>query len=324
MAQKYGCSKNIILQQAKEYNYVNHYRVELTPQQKDYIIASYETKTSIELAKELSVSKSLILKVWGEARKSGKHSYIYHFNENFFHEINTPEKAYYLGLIAADGCVYEEKVLRKQNRLRISLQKEDEKILWRFSEALESTKPLYYTEHTGAGRNTTTATIEIVSNQLVKDLAQWNIVPRKTYGFITPDMPKELYSHYFRGYFDGDGSIFFRNLTLLPSQCDVSISGFQHNLDKMIEVLSEFDIKVKYIKDKRQSKENKFGLSFGCLRFSNIRNKYFFLSFIYQNCQDLFMGRKKEKADQFFNIIENNIGNKQNLYNKIKQECRFQ
>lgn len=36
------------------------------------------------------------------------------------------------------------------------------------------------------------------------------------------------------------------------------------------------------------------------------------------------MDRKKEKADQFFDVIENNKGNKENLYLKIKQECRFQ
>ena len=33
---------------------------------------------------------------------------------------------------------------------------------------------------------------------------------------------------------------------------------------------------------------------------------------------------KKEKADQFFDALENNKGNKENLYLRIKQECRFQ
>lgn len=87
-----------------------------------------------------------------------------------------------------------------------------------------------------------------------EDLVQWGIVPCKTYSFVTPDIPKQLYSHYFRGYFDGDGSIFFVRKIILPSQCDVNIAGFKHNIEKMIEILKEFGIQGKYQNENRKEK----------------------------------------------------------------------
>lgn len=323
MAERYNCCRKTILKYAKEIGYVNHYRPELTDEQKKYIISCYHSKLQKELAEELQVSKSLIGKIWQEAGLQGKAGYQYHYDQDFFHVIDAPEKAYYLGLIASDGCVYKRK--RKENCqswLRLSLQSIDEKVLSMFKDCLHSNKPLSHSIHHGENYDTNITTIEIISNEMAEDLEQWNIVPRKTYIFETPNIPLDLYSHYFRGYFDGDGSIYFTNTTFLPSQCEINISGFQHNLSKMQDILSNFGIKSIYVDDKRQ--KNNFGLQFGHLILSSIENKYSFLKFIYQNCGDLYMDRKKEKAEQFFNLIEENAGNKKNLYSKVKQKCRFQ
>lgn len=324
MAEKYNCCKQTILEYARKFGYVNHYRPELTQEQKEYIITNYEYKTSPELAKELGVSSALIGKVWSEGGKKGKSSYQYYYDKDFFHEINAPEKAYFLGLMAADGNVFKRGKGNSQTIIKISLQSCDEKVLEKFGECLNSNKPLSHGVRKGENFTTSISVIEFVSDTMGKDLAQWGIVPRKTYPFITPDIPKELYSHYFRGYFDGDGSIFFNKQIILPSQCSISIAGFKHNMEKMVEILKEFNIQGKYVNDNRKEKQNKFNLPFGHLRFNNIREKYFFLKYIYQDCGDLYIDRKKEKANLFFDAIENNIGNKENLYLKIKQECRFQ
>lgn len=34
---------------------------------------------------------------------------IYNFNQTFLSELNTPEKAYFLGLLYSDGCVSKSK-----------------------------------------------------------------------------------------------------------------------------------------------------------------------------------------------------------------------
>ena len=324
MAEKYKCCKKTILEYARKFGYVNHYRPELTQEQNEYIVANYEYKTALELAKELNVSSALISKVWCENGKRGKGSYQYYYDKDFFHEIDTPEKAYFLGLLAADGCVFKRENSATQTIIKISLQSRDEKILEKFRECLNSTKPLSHGVRKGENFITPISILEVVSDKMGEDLAQWGIVPCKTYSFVTPDIPKQLYSHYFRGYFDGDGSIFFVRKNILPSQCDINIAGFKHNIEKMIEILKEFGIQGKYRNDNRKEKQNKFNLPFGHLNFYSIREKYFFLKYIYQDCGELYMDRKKEKADQFFDAIENNKGNKENLYLRIKQECRFQ
>lgn len=324
MAKRYNSSKNTVLKFAKEIGYVNHYRPELTEEQKEYIVSCYETKTAPNLAKELSVSSSLIQKIWMENGKRGKRIYQYYYDKNFFHDIDTSEKAYFLGLLSADGCVYNRNKKGFQNWVKLALQSCDEKVLKLFLQCLNSDKPVNHTVKHGKNVDTNVSSVEIVSDEMAEDLKQWNIVPRKTYDFITPNIPKHLYSHYFRGYFDGDGSIFFRNNILLPSQCDISISGFEQNLGKMISILKDFDINASFLKDKRKEKENKKEYSFGRITFSSIKDKYYFLKYMYQDCQNLFIDRKKEKVDCFFEIIDKNIGNKQNLYEKIKQQCRFQ
>ena len=324
MAERYNCCKKTILNYAKEIGYINHYRPELTEEQKKYIVSCYYSKLQKELAEELQVSKSLIGKIWIEAGLQGKSNYQYHYDQDFFRIIDTPEKAYYLGLIASDGCVYKRKQKEKcQSWLRLALQSIDEKVLFMFKDYLHSNKPLSHSIRHGENYDTNITGIEIISDEMVEDLKQRNIVPRKTYIFETPDISLDLYSHYFRGYFDGDGSIYFKSSIFLPSQCEINIAGFQHNLNKMQNILNGFGIKSLYIDDKRQQ-QNNFNLQFGRLALSSIENKYFFLKYIYQNCGNLYIDRKKEKADQFFNMIDENIGNKRNLYNKIKQECRFQ
>lgn len=50
--------------------------------------------------------------------------YKYSFNASYFNTIDTPEKAYWLGFIAADGCIIDTTSEKgSQKRLKIELQK---------------------------------------------------------------------------------------------------------------------------------------------------------------------------------------------------------
>ena len=133
------------------------------------------------------------------------------------------------------------------------------------------------------------------------DLSQYGIVPRKTLGFNMPLLGKEYMSHFFRGYFDGDGSI---NITRkeyhLPSSYNIIISGYEHNLRRMQDYLAEKEnIHSIITLDKR-----KYELPFGSLVFINIKEKYNFLKYIYKDCEDLYIPRKKYKSDCFLSVVE--------------------
>ena len=60
----------------------------------------------------------------------------YNFNYNYFENIDTPNKAYYLGWALTDGNV-------SNTQYRIRLQKEDIDILEKFSKDINSNYPIY-------------------------------------------------------------------------------------------------------------------------------------------------------------------------------------
>lgn len=64
-----------------------------------------------------------------------KHNY----DETYFDEINTPEKAYFLGLFYADGCNHEHPTT---GEISISLQIEDRCVIDKLKKEIKSNYPL--------------------------------------------------------------------------------------------------------------------------------------------------------------------------------------
>jgi transposase-like protein len=121
----------------------------------------------------------------------------YDINENYFDNIDTEEKAYIVGFLFADGCNYPP-----TNQVSISLHKQDIDILKVIRNELETDIPFYYPPETN--QVTLTVTNEHISSKL-NDLG---VVQNKTFKLTFPDwLDEELYSHFIRGHFDGDGHI---------------------------------------------------------------------------------------------------------------------
>lgn len=136
----------------------------------------------------------------------------YTLNENYFDTINSANKAYWLGLIAADGSVSKLQPKRRNQRLQITLKYEDKYILEKFKSNIKYTGPvLEYTIKTGKYQGHRYATILFTSNKIAQDLAKYNIVPGKTYTYSYPNIPDKYTFDFIRGYFDGDGSVFISN-----------------------------------------------------------------------------------------------------------------
>ena len=122
----------------------------------------------------------------------------YSFDRNYFKEINTEEKAYWLGFIAADGCVSA-----KMNSIRVDLKSSDVEHLEKLRTSISGNQPIAVA-HQGAS-----CYMDMNSKQMAEDLFQLGVTPNKS---LTLDIkfdliPKELIHHFIRGYFDGDGSI---------------------------------------------------------------------------------------------------------------------
>lgn len=126
-------------------------------------------------------------------------------NERFFEIIDSEEKAYWLGFIAADGCVTKN---RNQNVLSIGLAACDRSHLLKFKKALESKGKVYtYEVKDGFGGLRKRAHFTVRSERICRDLKSLKVRPNKSGRELVSDtIPSDLLRHFFRGYIDGDGS----------------------------------------------------------------------------------------------------------------------
>jgi hypothetical protein len=145
---------------------------------------------------------------WERNGKGGKR--IYNVNENFFKCINTEEKAYILGFICADGHI-------EKDRLAITVSVKDKDILEKIKKALNSNHPIKEVEKENPYQNTDRKKLlllelKVNSVELVKPLFNMGLTTNKTYTLdssILKYIPKYLMRDFLRGYFDGDGNVFF-------------------------------------------------------------------------------------------------------------------
>lgn len=128
-------------------------------------------------------------------------------NEDYFEKIDTEHKAYWLGLLYADGSM----TIRKNSyNLSITLKAEDGYLLEQFLEDLETDYKIRYTSHKVKGKQYPVARVSICNTKLGKDLVNKGIRPNKTTDCIFPKediIQSYLVKHFIRGFMDGDGSI---------------------------------------------------------------------------------------------------------------------
>lgn len=113
-------------------------------------------------------------------------------NEDYFQNMNA-ESVYWMGFLLGDGYVTERV-------LSIGLQRSDVNHLQKFKEDVESEHKIG--EYSS---DTESAQICITNERLVEPLIERGIGPNKTYGDSVPEVPRNLFPHFFRGWIDADG-----------------------------------------------------------------------------------------------------------------------
>ena len=172
---------------------------------------------------------------WGRTGKTGKR--IYKVNEDFFKCINTEEKAYILGFICADGHI-------EKDRLNITVSIKDRDILEKIRYAMYSNHPIKEVQRTNPYNKTNRenlilSELMIGSVELVKPLFNMGLTTNKTYtlnGDILKYIPKYLIRDFLRGYFDGDGNVFFGRRYSSGYKYNVNICGNEDFLLKSFQV----------------------------------------------------------------------------------------
>ena len=135
------------------------------------------------------------------------------FNEDYFKDINTAEKAYWLGFIPADGYINENR-----NFMRIKLQECDKKHLEKFVQAINGDMNMIkYEYHNITGNRQ--YYVEVNSKNFINHLVNLNIRQAKSANeHVCKDkIPEEYIKDYIRGLFDGDGHIEEKEIDLVNS-----------------------------------------------------------------------------------------------------------
>ena len=246
---------------------------------KNILILNEEGKGYRKIAKILNISETAVLRLLRErnVQKPFKAPRLHSLDETYFEQIDDEHKAYWLGLLYADGNI-------SKNTIKL-IQKPDGsgvKILEFFKKDTKSDYNIVTRTQDSWGAETQISYYEIHSKKMAEDLIKKGVVPNKSLKLIFPSneiVPEELIHHFIRGYFDGDGC-----LTKNKKERYLSFTG---TLDMLENIRQRLNINATVKKDKR-SKSDIFSLQTG-----GNRKVLEIFDYLYKDAT-VFLERKKE------------------------------
>lgn len=204
------------------------------------------------------------------------------FNEHIFDQIDSEEKAYWLGFIFADGYISSSPLreeVKNVYQFELSLGIKDIEHLNKFKTFIAYEKDIIIDGNRCRF---------VVSNKhLWTILNELGCTPNKSLSLTFPNIPQNLVRHFIRGYFDGDGCIsrYVHNTCITPH---IELLGTKQMLE---QVLLYSGISAKYKHDKRHSEET------WSLEWSK-QEGIDFINYLYQD-GSIYLNRKYELY-QFF------------------------
>lgn len=194
--------------------------------------------------------------------------------EDYFSIIDTPEKAYLLGIIQTDGNV---RISSRNAALTITQHKD---YAWYIKDML-----LNFSDYVGDTEDRNCRQMQIGSKQIVNDLINIGIVPDKTYTQSDNDInslwnsvPEEYKGDFIRGLIDGDGHVsFFVQDKGVHESCKIGfVSIKEHLIDIIIDyIYKKFHYRCGKYKDNNLYKLNitdyKKALEIGNFLYANFQ-----------------------------------------------------
>lgn len=223
IANQLGCSKAVITRFRN-----NNGIIRLHKDDKWLISKRKEGLNDTQIAELIGCNPGTISKAFKRITGVVTKKSSYSIKNNLFSSY-TKEECYWAGFILADGHIetstsYGRKV--PNYKLRIKLSSKDMCHLFKFSKFLgdESIK-IKHTEKEVFNKIHSSSELKISRKQICENLInnyEINSGVKSTKEFISNKIPKEMLSHFIRGYFDGDGSIYKKNNY---NSCGLTIVG---------------------------------------------------------------------------------------------------
>ncbi len=187
----------------KPIRYRNGIRLDLTNIEKTEIVNLFKINGCIrKTGIVLGWTDDRIVKVLKEFDIYKPTNY-YSYNTDYFDRIDTPEKAYILGLLLTDGCNIPEK-----GRISLVLKEQDKDLIKAVNAELTVDKPTF-----PFSQNPLYYELELHNVILARRLEELGLPKNKTFKVKPEDwMMGEFRNSAILGMFDGDGSIYCRNV----------------------------------------------------------------------------------------------------------------
>lgn len=271
-----------------------------TKEQTQDIIYQYLNGTSsVKIGKQYNCGHHVILNLLHEngieSNNSRSHRK-YALNENYFDTIDTPNKAYILGFLYADGNNSPQK-----STIALYLQEEDREILEKMRVEIGSEKPLVFADksnkHDFGYNYKNQYGLVMFDKHMCNELINKGVVPNKSLVTTFPTFLRtDLFSHFIRGVYDGDGSIYryIRNEKNKPITVTITATNdFCKALQKICKETLDINAGI-YDASCHNGITKVFTLS-----GKNSAKK--FLDWIYQDAE-LFLQRKYDRYIDYYNL----------------------
>lgn len=177
---------------------------QLTEEDKEKIIAFYHDRPElkqVDVAKAMNISTNALRTLLKERGINAHRRRKYTLNEDYFESIDSPQKAYLLGYLFADGFVSKDKNA-------IVLSSIDKELIEFFLKETECNAPIHENRNSGYGSKKISYTLNISSKKMKCDLANNGMIFGKHLRTKhLPKIEKPLIYQFIRGYAEADGSI---------------------------------------------------------------------------------------------------------------------
>ena len=158
----------------------------------------------------------------------------YHnYNKDYFNKIDTPEKAYWIGFLTADGYI------TTKYRWGVEIQIEDIKHLEKLNKALDSNITIRIREKESFGKINKSCSLTFKNKDMYDDLVNLGFTHDKSHeAKLSNLIPREFIIDFIKGIIDGDGSYINTDKAKLV----VLYSGSLIMLEDIQNILKEYNI----------------------------------------------------------------------------------
>lgn len=284
---------------------------------KDTILKMYleENKTVADIGRFLNLNQAAVWRYLKsqniQIRKVQWNQY--DIDESYFEIINSHEKAYWLGWLFSDGFMIE-----RLGRVGLRIHPKDIEILEKFKECLKTDAPIHiYTsnrepnpERRFKGGKQIISQFVFSNNKICQDLKKTGMTDRKSLTLNFPNIDKQYYYSFLRGYIDGDGCLCMSKSWKNQYKFTVSMISSRFFVNFVHKFLTEegFNVAVHQAHDCKATYVVSISNKIQCLRF---------LEKIYENDLNYFrLTRKYNKYLAMKEFVSKNPVNQKHVTSK--------